>query len=71
MCHVGVSKEGRSSCIMVGLSSVCRWVFNKKGLRRWCHVVVHFEAKKSHFPAAFKGFMRSRLSPSRKSRPSS
>ena len=48
MCQVGVSNEGCSS-MAIGLSNDCKWVFNEASLTPWCHAVVHFEVKMSHF----------------------
>ena len=43
MCYAGVSNEGRSSSMAIGLSNDCKWVFNEVSLTPWCHAVVHFE----------------------------
>ena len=39
---------------MIGLSNSCKWVFNEAFLTLWCHVVVDFEMKMSHFSATFQ-----------------
>ena len=49
MCRVGVSNEGRSSCVAIELSYDGKWVFNKACAMPWCHTVVHFEVKMSRF----------------------
>ena len=49
VCHVGVSNEGRSSSIAIGLSNDCKWVFNQASSNPWWHAVVHFEVKMSRF----------------------
>ena len=37
-----------------GLSNDVKWVFNKAFTTPWCHAVVHFEVKMSHFPAVLQ-----------------
>ena len=49
MCHIGVSDEGRSSSMVIGLSNDCKGVFNGVSLTPWCHTVVHFEVNMSRF----------------------
>ena len=38
----------------IRLSKDGKWVFNKACTMPWCHAVVHFEVKMSHFPAMFQ-----------------
>ena len=38
----------------IGLSKDGKWVFNKACTTPWCHAVVHFEVKMSHFGAVFQ-----------------
>ena len=54
MCQVGVFNEGRSSSIVHGVSNECKSVFNKACGMPWCHTVVHFGVKISHFIAVFQ-----------------
>ena len=49
VCGVGVSNEGPCSSMAFGLSNDGKWVFNKACTMPWCHAVVHFEVKTSHF----------------------
>ena len=42
----------------IGVSKDGKWVFNKACTTPWCHAVVHFEVKMSHFPAAFHDHRR-------------
>ena len=49
MRQAGVCNEGRSSSLAIELSYDCKWVFNKAYPTPWCHAVVHFEVKMSHF----------------------
>ena len=65
MCQLGVSKEGRSSSVAVGLFNDWKWVFNGASLMPWCHAVVHVWEKRSPFIASFKANhpSRSRRSP--------
>ena len=42
MRQVGVSNEGRSSFIAIGLSDACNWVFNYASKTPWWHAVVKF-----------------------------
>ena len=53
MWEVGVFNEGHSSSIAIGLSKECKSVFNMACTMPWCHTVVRFEVKMSHFRAAF------------------
>ena len=41
--------KGRSFSTAIGLSKDGKWVFIKASLTPWCHVVVQFEVKMSHF----------------------
>ena len=54
MYQVGVFNEGHSSLVVVGLSKECKRVFNKPCAMPWCHAVVDFEVKTSHFGAVFQ-----------------
>ena len=54
MCQVGVTNEGWSSSTLIGLPNDCKWVFNEASLMPWCHAVVHFEVKMTHFSACFQ-----------------
>ena len=47
--QAGVSDEGPSSFMAIGLSNDGKWVFNKACTTPWCHAVVHFEVKMSRF----------------------
>ena len=49
MCHAGASCEDCSSSAAIGLSNVCKGVFNEASLTPWCHAMVHFEVKMSWF----------------------
>ena len=49
MCQVGVGNEGRCSSMAIGLSNDGKWVFNMACTMPWCHKVVHFQVKMSHF----------------------
>ena len=62
----------------LGLSKDGKWVFNKACTTPWCHAVVHFEVKMSHFPAAFQDHrnkhqqaLKNSLRPHRGSKPAS
>ena len=54
MCYVGVSNEGHSSSIAIGLSNDCKWAVNEASLTPCCHAVVHFHMKVSRFSARFQ-----------------
>ena len=47
--QAGVSDKGSCSFMAIGLSKDGKWVFNKACTTVWCHRVVHFEVKMSHF----------------------
>ena len=49
MCQVRACNEGRCSSMAIGLSNDGKWVFNTACIMPWCHTVVHFEVKMSHF----------------------
>ena len=63
MCHVGISNEGRSSSMAIGLSNDCKKVFNEVPLTPWCHVIVHGgnEVKMTYFSTWFKKTIRTQL----------
>ena len=46
------TQDDRRKCafsMAIGLSKGCKRVFNKACAMPWCHTVVHFEVKMSHF----------------------
>ena len=49
MCQVGICNEGRFSSMAIAISNDGKWVFNTPYTMPWCHTVVHFEVKMSHF----------------------
>ena len=51
--HVYVSNKDSSSFTVLGLSNDGKWVFDEASLTPWCHAVVHFVMKMSHFSACF------------------
>ena len=54
VCQVDICNEGRRFSMAIGLSNDGEWVLNTACTMPWCHTVVHFEVKMSHFEARIR-----------------